>query len=142
MKKLLMIILLATTFSTMGCSQQQEEAKEIQVAGREQEFFNIDVYYKENAVSWSKDGIQQVWVVDISPKSSEYMFSAYSDMEIEITYSCTRQDTGEFKSNEKMWIDVEYDENGYLISETFQTLNAYKAPDSESIYGKCTYKYY
>ena len=48
----------------------------------------------------------------------------------------------EIEINAKWNIIAEYDENGYLISETFQTLNAYKAPDSESIYGKCTYKYY
>ena len=44
--------------------------------------------------------------------------------------------------NAKWNIIAEYDENGYLISETFQTLNAYKAPDTETIYGKCTYTYH
>ena len=48
----------------------------------------------------------------------------------------------EMLMNAKWNIIAEYDENGYLISETFQTLNAYKASDTESIYGKCTYKYY
>lgn len=116
MKKILLFMLiLFTAFTLASCGQ--EEPKEIQVAGREQEFFNINVYYKENTVSWG-DGIQQVWVVEISPKSSQYVFKAYNDMEIEIRYSCTRQDNGEFQGNKMVWIDVEYDENGYGYKET------------------------
>lgn len=38
-------------------------------------------------------------------------------------------------------ITVEYDENGYLISETFSTLNAHKKPDTESVYGSAQYTY-
>lgn len=48
----------------------------------------------------------------------------------------------EIQTNAKWNIIAEYDENGYLISETFQTLNAHDAPDSESIYGKTTYIYH
>ena len=48
----------------------------------------------------------------------------------------------EIEINAKWNIIAEYDENGFLVSETFQTLNAYKAPDTESIYGKCTYTYH
>ena len=48
----------------------------------------------------------------------------------------------EIEINAKWNIIAEYDENGYLISETFETLNAHSAPDSESIYGKTTYTYY
>ena len=43
--------------------------------------------------------------------------------------------------NAKWNIVIEYDENGYLVSETFQTLNAFKDPDSKTIYGKTVYKY-
>ena len=43
--------------------------------------------------------------------------------------------------NAKWNIIIEYDENGYLVSETFQTLNAFKDPDSKTIYGKTVYKY-
>lgn len=113
---MLLLVMFSTLFATVSCDKE-EISKEIQVAGREQEFFNINVYYKENKVSWG-DGIQQVWVVEISPKSSEYVFKAYNDMEIEIRYSCTRQDNGEFEGNNLMWIDVEYDENGYGYEET------------------------
>lgn len=38
-------------------------------------------------------------------------------------------------------ITVEYDENGYLVSETFETLNAQKDPNTESVYGTATYTY-
>lgn len=48
----------------------------------------------------------------------------------------------EIEINAKWNIIAEYDENGFLVSETFHTLNAYKAPDTESIYGKCTYIYH
>ena len=48
----------------------------------------------------------------------------------------------EIEINAKWNIIAEYDENGFLISETFQTLNAYKASDTRSIYGKCTYTYH
>ena len=78
MKKImLLLVMFFTLFATVSCGKEKIP-KEIQVAGREQEFFNINVYYKENKVSWG-DGIQQVWVVEISPKSSEYVFKAYSD---------------------------------------------------------------
>ena len=43
--------------------------------------------------------------------------------------------------NAKWNIIIEYDENGYLVSETFQTLNAFKDPDSKTIYGKTVYNY-
>lgn len=128
MKKIILLfIMLITLFATVSCGKE-ETPKEIQVAGREQEFFNINVYYKENNVSWG-DGIQQVWVVEISPKSSDYVFTAYSDMEIEIMYSCTRQDNGEFEGDNLMWIDVEYDENGYGYKET----NVYGAGNLQNI---------
>ena len=38
-------------------------------------------------------------------------------------------------------VTVEYDENGYLVSETFETLNAHKDPDTESVYGSAQYTY-
>lgn len=34
-----------------------------------------------------------------------------------------------------------YDENGYLVSENFATINSHKAPDTDSVYGECTYIY-
>ena len=43
--------------------------------------------------------------------------------------------------NAKWNIVIEYDENGYLVSETFQTLNAFKDPDNKTIYGKTVYTY-
>ena len=117
MKKIISLLaIFFALFVTTSCGKE-ETPKEIKVAGREQDFFNISVYYKENKVSWGS-GIQQVWVVEISPKSSEYVFNAYNDMEIEITYSCTRQDNGKFEGNNMMWIDVEYDKNGYGYKET------------------------
>ena len=128
MKKImLLLVMFFTLFATVSCGTE-ETPKEIQVAGREQEFFNINVYYKENKVSWG-DGIEQVWVVEISPKSSEYVFKAYNDMEIKIRYSCTRQDNGEFEGNELMWIDVDYDENGYGYKES----NVYGAGNLQNI---------
>lgn len=115
MKKIfLLFITLFTLLIQTGCGQ---DTKEIQVAGREHEFFNIEVYYKENSVSWG-DGIQQLWVVEISPRTSSYSFTAANDMEIEITYSCTRQDNGKFEGNNMKWIDVDYDSNGYGYKET------------------------
>lgn len=124
---MLLLVMFFTLFATVSCGKEKIP-KEIQVAGREQEFFNINVYYKENKVSWG-DGIQQVWVVEISPKSSEYVFKAYSDMEIVIRYSCTRQDNGKFQGDNLMWIDVEYDENGYGYKET----NVYGAGNLQNI---------
>lgn len=44
-------------------------------------------------------------------------------------------------SSAKWNITVEYDKDGYLISESFETLNAHKADDSETIYGSATYSY-
>lgn len=38
-------------------------------------------------------------------------------------------------------IVAEYDENGYLVSESFETLNAHKAPDTETVYGSAKYTY-
>lgn len=38
-------------------------------------------------------------------------------------------------------IVIEYDENGFLISESFATLNAHKEADSKSCYGQATYSY-
>jgi hypothetical protein len=38
-------------------------------------------------------------------------------------------------------ITVEYDENGYLVSETFATINSPKAPDTETVYGTAKYTY-
>lgn len=43
--------------------------------------------------------------------------------------------------NAKWNIICEYDANGYLISETFETLNAHKDADNKTIYGKATYTY-
>lgn len=34
-----------------------------------------------------------------------------------------------------------YDENGYLVSESFETLNAHKAADTETVYGSAKYTY-
>lgn len=38
-------------------------------------------------------------------------------------------------------VTVEYDANGYLVSEKFETINAHKAPDTETVYGYATYTY-
>lgn len=38
-------------------------------------------------------------------------------------------------------IVVEYDKDGYLVSETFETLNAHDAPDTETVYGSAKYTY-
>ena len=38
-------------------------------------------------------------------------------------------------------ITVEYDENGYLVSETFETVNSHKDPDTKTVYGSATYSY-
>ena len=38
-------------------------------------------------------------------------------------------------------ITVEYDENGYLLSETFETINSHKDPDTKTVYGSATYSY-
>lgn len=38
-------------------------------------------------------------------------------------------------------IIVEYDAHGYLISETFETLNAHDAPDTDTVYGAAQYTY-
>ena len=38
-------------------------------------------------------------------------------------------------------ITVEYDENGYLLSETFETVNSHKDPDTKTVYGSATYSY-
>lgn len=43
--------------------------------------------------------------------------------------------------NAKWNIICEYDANGYLISETFETINAHKDPDTKTIYGKAVYTY-
>lgn len=43
--------------------------------------------------------------------------------------------------NGKWNIICEYDANGYLISETFETINAHKEADNKTIYGKATYTY-
>ena len=32
-------------------------------------------------------------------------------------------------------------ENGYLVSETFATINSPKAPDTETVYGTAKYTY-
>lgn len=129
MKKIISLLMMAfTLFTTVSCNKEEEGPKELQVAGREEEFFNIEVYYKENIVSWG-NGIQQVWVVEISPASTDYVFNAYNDMEIEIRYSCTRRDNGEFEGNNMMWIDVKYDQNGYGYKET----NVYGAGNLQNI---------
>lgn len=38
-------------------------------------------------------------------------------------------------------ITVEYDQNGYLVSETFETLNTHKDPDTKTVYGSAQYTY-
>ena len=38
-------------------------------------------------------------------------------------------------------ITVEYDKNGYLVSESFETLNAHKDSDTKSVYGSAQYTY-
>ncbi len=38
-------------------------------------------------------------------------------------------------------IVCEYDKDGYLISESFETLNAHKDPNSKTVYGKAIYTY-
>lgn len=43
--------------------------------------------------------------------------------------------------NGKWNIICEYDANGYLISETFETINAHKDSDTKTIYGKAVYIY-
>ena len=41
--------------------------------------------------------------------------------------------------NAKWNVTVEYDANGYLVSEKFSTINAFKDPDSNTCYGEATY---
>ncbi|MFA7221969.1 MAG: hypothetical protein WC148_00335 [Bacilli bacterium] len=36
---------------------------------------------------------------------------------------------------------IDYDKNGYLLSENFSTINAYNSADNECIYGNCVYEY-
>ena len=38
-------------------------------------------------------------------------------------------------------ITIEYDKNGYLVSEFFETINAHHDPDSKSCYGSATYTF-
>ncbi len=38
-------------------------------------------------------------------------------------------------------ITVEYDKNGYLVSESFETLNSHKDPDTQTVYGFAQYTY-
>lgn len=38
-------------------------------------------------------------------------------------------------------IVIEYDANGFLVSESFETLNAHKEEDSKTIYGSCKYSF-
>lgn len=36
---------------------------------------------------------------------------------------------------------AEYDKNGYLVSETFETINSHKDPDTKTVYGSAQYTY-
>ena len=38
-------------------------------------------------------------------------------------------------------ITLEYDKHGYLVKEEFATINSFKDPDTESVYGAATYSY-
>lgn len=38
-------------------------------------------------------------------------------------------------------ITVEYDKDGYLVSESFETLNAHQDPDENTVYGSAQYTY-
>lgn len=44
-------------------------------------------------------------------------------------------------SHSKWNITVEYDKYGYLVKETFATINAFKEPDSKTCYGEATYEF-
>ena len=45
------------------------------------------------------------------------------------------------RTSAKWNVTITYDKNGYLVSEEFATINAHKDPDSETCYGKATYKF-
>ena len=38
-------------------------------------------------------------------------------------------------------ITLEYDNHGYLVKEEFATINSFKDPDTESVYGTAIYSY-
>lgn len=44
-------------------------------------------------------------------------------------------------SNAKWNITIEYNAEGYLVKEKFETINAHKDDDSETCYGEATYEY-
>ena len=114
-KIFLMLLCVLTVFTAIGCENNKEEKEEFQVAGRENDFFNVKVSYEKTNEYGGRTGT--AFVIKVAPKTSKYKFGAANDMEVMVRYSCTNKDTGEFKSNETMIIDVEYDPNGYGYKE-------------------------
>lgn len=122
MKKIyvLLLILLSVLFLT-GCGQKEEENKELQVAGREDYFFNINVSSEIKNKTW---GSVMTFIIKVTPKTFKYKFNAANDMEVKIRYSYTNRETGKFISDASMTIDVEYDPNGYGYEEDSLSSNA------------------
>ena len=122
MKKILAIFLIIV--SVVGLSITipklfQHEEKPIAIIGREEEFFNININYNEEPNSY---GIDQYWEVEVSPKSMDYTFTAASELEVTIRYSCmnyVNSIMGEFEGNKGMTIEIEYDENGFGYTKKF-----------------------
>lgn len=121
MRKIFLLLLcVMTVLVAVGCGADSEEEKEeLQVAGRENDFFNLDVSIQNVNYSW---GVGKSFVVKVSPKTSKYRFNAANDMEVTIRYSANDKNTGEFESNNTWTIDVKYDKNGYGYEE--ESLNA------------------
>ena len=48
MKKIIILFVLILNMFTVVSCNKNEQSEELNVCGREQDFFNINVYYKEN----------------------------------------------------------------------------------------------
>ncbi len=118
MRKSIILFVFLLVFFASGCSNGNSEKtndnpgeKYHYIKEHPTEFFSADIKVEKELNSYSNK-YHYYWIINISPVSTKYKFSAANEMDLWIYYSNTR-DNGVHDDLDSQIVEVKYDENGY-----------------------------